>query len=84
MTTFPTTKLKHPRITDESNELPREWLETDSFRRHINKRYLSNQWAPEMNAGRDDVKTIGSLWRLSISPEIQPSQLPPPFCTMKR
>lgn len=36
-------------------------------------RYLSNQWAPEMDAGRDDVKTIGSLWRLSISPEIQPS-----------
>jgi hypothetical protein len=73
--TFPTAEVKRARITDKFNKLPRKHLEVQSFRAHFNKRYLCDEHSLEIDTGRDDGKTIGSLCRLSISPETQPSQL---------
>lgn len=71
-TTLVTVKGKHTRITDWLGELPRKYFRNPHSGGTL-IRGLCDQWALEMDAGTDDVRTT------NISPETQPSKLPPPF-----
>lgn len=62
--TLPTAEGKHTCIPDKSNKLLRKSFQAQSFRKHFNKRYICNEYVLEIDAGRDDVKTMCSFMEI--------------------